>query len=175
MELYFTLSPVELPKEINTVRNTFHIPVELYSMLSPPVFSNRDNYRKLKIHSISLWKCIFTLPSGAFNNWYLQSKIHSKPLWNCILHSPSGVFKRDKYSLRYIPHPFGSVQIWLSPQRSFQQDIMRACNTFCILVELYFTLSPVDLSIRDNFSLKYIPYPCGTVSDSLPSRVFSKV
>ena len=68
VELYFTLSPVELPKEINTVRNTFHIPVELYSMLSPPVFSNRDNYRKLKIHSISLWKCIFTLPSGAFNN-----------------------------------------------------------------------------------------------------------
>ena len=41
--------------------------------------------------------------------------------------------------------------------------------------ELCLTLSPVDLSKRDNFSRKYIPYPCGTVFYILPSGVFSKI
>ena len=41
----------------------------------------------------------------------------------------------------------------------------------CVTV---FALPPVDLSTRDNFSLKYIPLPCGTVFDSLLSRAFIK-
>ena len=41
-------------------------------------------------------------------------------------------------------------------------------------MELYFTLFQQSFSIRDNYSLKYIPYPCGTVFDSLPSGVFNK-
>ena len=38
---------------------------------------------------------------------------------------------------------------------------------------VFFTLFPAEFSIRDNYSLKYIPYPCGTVFDSLLSGVFS--
>ena len=46
-------------------------------------------------------------------------------------------------------------------------------NTFHIFVEKYLTLSSAELSTRDNFGLKYIPYPCGTVFDSLLIGVFS--
>ena len=45
-------------------------------------------------------------------------------------------------------------------------------NIFHTPLNLYFTFSLAELSTRDNFGLKYIPYPCGTVFDSLLSGVF---
>ena len=41
-------------------------------------------------------------------------------------------------------------------------------------VELYLTLSLADPSMRDNYSLKYIPYPCGTVFDFFLSGSFNE-
>ena len=37
-------------------------------------------------------------------------------------------------------------------------------------MELYFTLFPAEFSVRDNYSLKYIPYPFGTVFYTLPAE-----
>ena len=60
---------------------------------------------------------------------------------------PREVFPiRDNDSLKYIPHPCGTIFDAL-PSRVF--------------------------SIRDNDSLKYIPYPCGTILDFLPRGAFS--
>ena len=68
-------------------------------------------------------------------------------MWNCILHPPL---------------------------QSSQQETTPAQNSFHTFMELRFTFSPEESSIRVNYSQKYSPYSCGTVFYAIPSKAFNK-
>ena len=116
-----------------------------YIWLSPQrSFPMRDNYSKRQYIPYPCGTVFFHSPQRIFQyEIYFQPKINSIPLWNSI---------------------------WLPPRRVLNRRSIQFLNKFHIPVQLYFTLSQAELSIRDTYSLKYIPYPSGTVFYTPPAK-----